>query len=254
MIDVVVAKNYWVVIPAAGTGSRMQGNIPKQYLTLGGYTVIEHTLARMSAHRVISGIVLSIAKNDSRWTASYINTLSSRLGVNIKTVIGGVERHASVLNALHALFSDQLFSGVDVHDWVLVHDAARPCVTLEDITRLIDALVDNPVGGLLGIPVADTMKKVNDRGEVVATVNRDGLWRALTPQMFRLGLLRAALMDAETQHRHVTDDASAMELAGFHPQMILGNEQNIKVTRPQDMEQALGYLQQQMKTQGENEG
>lgn len=240
MTQMTVAR-YWVVIPAAGSGSRMQAEVPKQYLSLGGSTIIEHTLMRLAQHPAIAGIVLAIAADDSRWGDETRAALSSRLGVGIETVIGGDERHVSVLNALEGLLSGQ----ADAHDWVLVHDAARPCISLDDISLLIDTVADDPVGGLLGIPVADTMKRVNDKGLVEETVCRDGLWRALTPQMFRLGLLRQALQDAASQGRHVTDDASAIELAGYRPRMVCGNEQNIKVTRPQDLELAAEYLKQQ---------
>lgn len=223
----------------------MQAGLPKQYLALGESTIIEHTLTRMAQHPAINGMVVVIAANDQRWTESYRTALRSRLEINIDTVIGGDERHVSVLNALEALLNGQLSEQADVNDWVLVHDAARPCVTLEDINCLIETVMDDAVGGLLGVPVADTMKRVNDQGQVEETVCRQGLWRALTPQMFRLGMLRQALVDAADQGRHVTDDASAMELAGYRPLMVAGNEQNIKVTRPQDMALAERYLDQQ---------
>jgi len=237
-------SRYWVVIPAAGSGSRMQVDIPKQYLSLGESTIIEQTLTRLAQHPAIAGIVLAIAADDERWHESYQAALSSRTGVAIKTVIGGTERYESVLNALDALLSGQLYPAA-AHDWVLVHDAARPCVTVTDIGYLIDTIGDDPVGGLLGIPVADTMKRVDEQGWVEQTICREGVWRALTPQMFRLGLLRQALIDAAAVGQHVTDDASAMELAGFRPRMVLGSEQNIKVTRPQDLVLAALYLQQQ---------
>jgi 2-C-methyl-D-erythritol 4-phosphate cytidylyltransferase len=144
---------------------------------------------------------------------------------------------------LNALAS--LSESADANDWVLVHDAARPCVTVEDLQHLIETLADDPVGGLLGVPVADTVKRVDDQDRVEETVSREGLWRALTPQMFRLGSLQKALRGAAARGLHVTDDASAMELAGFRPRMVAGSEQNIKVTRPQDLELAAVYLKQQ---------
>jgi len=248
--DQTTVPRYWVVIPAAGSGSRMQADRPKQYLTLGELTILEHTLMRLGQHPAIADIVLAIAADDERWNVSARTELSSRIGVSVDTVIGGAERHISVLNALEALYSGQLFSHsvkADSNDWVLIHDAARPCITLADITHLINSVADDPVGGLLGIPVADTMKRVNAEGLVEETVCRDGLWRALTPQMFRLGMLRQALLDAAAQGRHVTDDASAIELAGYRPRMVSGNEQNIKVTRPQDLDLAAAYLRQQEK-------
>jgi 2-C-methyl-D-erythritol 4-phosphate cytidylyltransferase len=246
--DQVTPPRYWVVIPAAGTGSRMLTDVPKQYLMLGDYPLIEHTLMRLAQHPDISGIVVAIAADDRRWNEAYRSALAARLGVGIATVIGGEQRHISVLNVLNALLFEQLSGLADraaAQDWVLVHDAARPCVTLADLKLLLATIANDPVGGLLGIPVADTMKRVDDQGLVEQTVCRDGLWRALTPQMFRLGPLQQALRDAAARGQHVTDDASAMELAGYRPRMVAGNEQNIKVTRPEDLELARLYLRQQ---------
>jgi len=234
------SRHYWAVIPAAGTGSRMQSDMPKQYLKLGESTLIEHALQRLARIPGLAGIVVAIAADDPRWDASCCDRLSTRLGVRVTTVTGGAQRHESVLNAL-AFLSET----ADADDWVLVHDAARPCVTIEDLQRLIETLADDPVGGLLGVPVADTVKRVDDQGRVEETVSREGLWRALTPQMFRLGTLQKALRGAAARGLHVTDDASAMELAGFHPRMVAGSEQNIKVTRPRDLELAAVYLKQQ---------
>jgi len=233
-------RRYWAVIPAAGSGTRMRSEIPKQYLTLGEFSLIEHALRRLAQIPGLAGIVVAIAADDPRWDASYCDRLSALLGIRVTTVTGGDQRHVSVLNAL-AFLSDM----AEAEDWVLVHDAARPCVTVDDLRCLIETLADDPVGGLLGVPVADTVKRVDENGLVEETVCREGLWRALTPQMFRLGPLQQALREAAARGRDVTDDASAMELAGFHPRMVAGNEQNIKVTRPQDLELAAVYLKQQ---------
>ncbi len=132
----------------------------------------------------------------------------------------------------------------DDNDRILVHDAARPCIREEDITLLIHRLGDDEVGGLLGVPVTDTLKRVAD-GRVIETIDRSSLWRALTPQMFRPGMLRDALQRAVDSGQHVTDDASAMELAGFVPKMIEGHADNIKITRPQDLRLAELYMSEQ---------
>lgn len=238
---------YWVVIPAAGTGSRMQADRPKQYLTLGQRTIIEHTLERLSSHPAISGIVVAIAQDDLYWNDAFNNQISDLIKLPVETVIGGDERSVSVTNALDALLAGSLSFKAKADDWVLVHDAARPCVTTDDIEFLISSLVNNPVGGLLGIPVADTLKRIDAHQQVQQTVSRERLWRALTPQMFRLGLLQQALCDVKAKGLAVTDDASAMELAGYSPRMVCGNEQNIKITRPQDLQLAALYLQDQEK-------
>ncbi len=239
------SPRYWVVIPAAGVGSRMQAEIPKQYLTLVGQTIIEHTLERLASHPAINGIVVAIAEHDDFWGEAFHTRFLQHLRIPTETVIGGQERFQSVNNALSALLSGQLSLQGQPDDWVLVHDAARPCVTTDDIEFLINSLADDAVGGLLGIPVADTLKRLDDHQRVQQTVSRYRLWRALTPQMFRLGLLSEALSRVNTGGAMVTDDASAMELAGHSPRMICGNEQNIKITRPQDLQLASLYLEQQ---------
>ncbi len=221
--------SYWVVIPAAGVGSRMRADRPKQYLELAGRTVIEHTIARFSSHPAIKGIVVVITDGDPYWAELNIDGLI--------TAPGGAERCHSVLNGLDAL--DGL---AGENDWVLVHDAARPCLRREDIDKLIAELSADPVGGLLGLPVADTLKRVGPGDRVEATVDRDRLWRALTPQMFRLGALRDALRQALADGFLVTDGASAMEHAGFAPRMVEGRGENIKITRPEDLSLAGLYI------------
>jgi 2-C-methyl-D-erythritol 4-phosphate cytidylyltransferase len=239
------SPRYWAVVPAAGVGARMASDRPKQYLPLGGQTIIEHTLMRLAADPAIAGIVVALAADDGYWDADFDAALRQRLPAALATVTGGAERCHSVLQALTGLLSGGLaFRGAE-HDWVLVHDAARPCIPAQDIRRLIDTLADDPVGGLLGIPVADTMKRVDEGRRVVETVCRQQLWRALTPQMFRLGPLLQALETVMAQGVTVTDDAGAMELAGFAPRMVSGDEQNIKITRPRDLALAAMYLQLQ---------
>ncbi|MCW8828564.1 MAG: 2-C-methyl-D-erythritol 4-phosphate cytidylyltransferase [Gammaproteobacteria bacterium] len=225
---------FWAVIPAAGVGKRMQADRPKQYLELHGRTVLEHTLMRFLDHPQITGVVVALTDGDPYW---------QRLALShpkLMSAPGGEERCHSVLNALQVLQQRATES-----DWVLVHDAARPCLRREDVDRLIAALTDHPVGGLLGLPVADTMKRTDAEDTVLETVPRDNLWRALTPQMFRLGELAQALESALKKGQLVTDEASAMELAGKAPKMVEGHGDNIKITRPQDLRLAELYLAEQ---------
>ena len=226
---------YWAVVPAAGVGSRMQADRPKQYLPLCGKTVIEHTLGRLASHPLIEGVVVAVSDHDAYWSA-----LNLSVYPNVFIAAGGKERCHSVANALEVL------AGLaNERDWVLVHDAARPCLHVDDIQLLITELADNPVGGLLGLPVADTVKRTDSNGRVQETVNRVNLWRALTPQMFRLGQLRDALQRATNDGFIVTDEASAMEYVGLTPQMVAGRADNLKITLPADLKLAQMYLQQQ---------
>jgi 2-C-methyl-D-erythritol 4-phosphate cytidylyltransferase len=212
----------------------MGAALPKQYLRLGDRTVLEHTLDTLLAVEELAGVVLVVAPDDSTWP-----TLQPRYAdQSLDVVQGGVERCHSVLNGLDALTGKAAAT-----DWVLVHDAARPCVRRDDIRALLDGVTADSDGGLLGVPVADTMKRVGADGRVAATVDRSGLWHALTPQMFRLEGLRAALRQAIAAHSMVTDEASAMELAGYRPRMVQGHRDNIKITLPADLELAAFYLQ-----------
>lgn len=230
-------RSYWAIIPAAGVGKRMQADRPKQYLPLGNQTVIEHTLDRLLSMPAISGAVLAISEEDAYWPA-----LDYQSDKPLLIAHGGRERSDSVLNALQLL---QQQTSASLHTvWALVHDAARPCVRTADIQRLIEQ-ASNKNGGLLALPVRDTMKRAGQNGAIDHTVEREGLWHALTPQMFRLDLLLAALSQAQQQHMVITDDASAMELAGYAPQLIEAHEDNIKITRAFDLQLAQLYLQQQ---------
>jgi 2-C-methyl-D-erythritol 4-phosphate cytidylyltransferase len=211
----------------------MGAAMPKQYLPLRGRPLIEHTLQRLVSHPAIEGIYIALAENDPWWGRTPCSSWPKVVRVN-----GARERSGSVLNALHALCDVAALS-----DWVLVHDAARPCVRREDLDLLIDTLTADPVGGLLAVPVHDTMKRSDSRGEVVETVPREHLWRAYTPQMFRLGFLRDALHAALEAHATVTDEASAVESAGHRPKLIEGHADNIKVTRPEDLELAAFFLE-----------
>ncbi len=233
-------RSLWVVIPAAGVGARMAADRPKQYLPLAGCTVLEHSLRCFSHRPRVSGIVLAVALEDAYWADLELHT-----EVPLHCVAGGEERAQSVLNALqflHALMQAEPPESQD--PWVLVHDAARPCVRAEDIDKLLSDLNDDPVGGLLAIPVRDTMKRADADGRVACTEPRAGLWHALTPQMFRLGCLKGSLEDALAQGQQVTDESSALELAGFTPRLIEGHADNIKITRPEDLALAEFFLQQ----------
>ncbi len=223
----------WAVIPAAGVGRRMGTEIPKQYLPLAGRTVIEHTVERLLLHPAIDGLYIALGEQDAWWEdTEYAGH------PDLVRVPGGAERVHSVLNALRAL---EKRAAPD--DWVLVHDAARPCVRREDISRLIERVEQGGgVGGLLGRPVHDTMKRTDSQGRIDETVARERLWHAFTPQMFRLRLLREAIEGALAAGVAVTDEASAVEWAGHAPLMIEGHPGNIKITRPGDLELAAFYL------------
>ena len=212
----------------------MSTRIPKQYLPLADKTVLEHTLDTLLSCRQLAGVVLVLSEGDGYWESIQGRYLEQPL----ETAIGGAERCHSVLNGLK-----QLAGRAREDDWVLVHDAARPCVRLSDIEKLISVLSSSTDGGLLGVPVADTMKRADSEHRITATVDRVGLWHAYTPQMFRVGRLRAALQQAIDTDLLVTDEASAMEYAGYQPRMVQGQRDNIKITVPADLELAAWYLQ-----------
>lgn len=230
-----MAVRYWAVVPAAGVGRRMGADTPKQFLPLGKQTVLEHGLESLWSALELSGLVL--VSEGHPVLASIQEHFSTH---TILRVAGGRERCHSVLNGLQALDGQ-----AHADDWVLVHDAARPCVRPGDVGRLRAELEHHPVGGLLGFPVRDTMKRINDGREVQETVDRRALWHAYTPQMFRFGLLRAALEKALADGYEVTDEASAMEHAGHRPVMVEAHADNIKITRPEDLPLAEFFLTQQ---------
>jgi 2-C-methyl-D-erythritol 4-phosphate cytidylyltransferase len=222
----------WTIVPAAGTGSRMRSAIPKQYLPLLGKTLIEQTLARLFSHAAITSVYLVLDQQDRYWPK-----LPLAQDARIVRVPGGSERCLSVMNAL-----EQIAAQADHADWVLVHDVARPCLRLDDLDRLLQTLAQDPVGGLLGVPVADTLKRTDCDGRVLATIDRQDAWRAYTPQMFRFELLYRALRQALAEGALVTDEASAIERQGLQPRMVEGHSDNIKVTVPGDLELAALYL------------
>lgn len=225
----------WAVVPAAGQGRRMGGTIPKQYLLLAGKPVLQRTVERLITHPRVRGVVVALAADDARWA-----TLPCARMVGVSTVTGGAQRCHSVLAALNAVAGHAA-----PEDWVMVHDAARPCVRAADVEALVAVAGRHPVGGLLAVPVRDTMKRAGPGNEVVATVDRAGLWHALTPQMFRIGVLRRAIEAALAAGIVVTDEAQAIEHTGLAPLLVPGHADNIKVTEPQDHALAQLYLERQ---------
>ena len=226
---------YWGIVPAAGVGKRMQADRPKQYLPLNGVTVIEQSLMRLLQVQQFAAVVVAISKEDPYWPKLAISKNS-----RIRTAAGGKERADSVLSALHSIADNAADD-----DWVLVHDAARPCITQSDVEHLIDELQNHEVGGILGQASHDTLKSVDDELVITDTVDRSKIWRAFTPQMFRYGALKTALEEAAAKGWVVTDDASALELQGKQPKMIAGRADNLKITRPEDLALAQFYLEQQ---------
>lgn len=218
---------FWVVIPAAGVGSRMQADRPKQYLALAGRAIIEHTLDCFLSHPALLGVVVVLAPDDPYWPE-----LACARDARIARADGGRERADSVLAGLQRLQA----LGAGRQDWVLVHDAARPNLAASDLERLLAELADDPVGGLLGVPARDTLKRVGGDGRVVETVDRSVIWQAYTPQMFRLGPLHEALAASLQAGAAITDEASAVEWAGRSPRLVEGRADNLKITRPEDLQ------------------
>lgn len=213
----------WCVLPAAGKGVRAGGDRPKQYQPIGGRPMIEHTLERLAAHPLVAGLVVAIAAGDRHFAAT--DTIG---GKPLLVTVGGGERSDSVLAGLLALPAS-----VGERDFVLVHDAARPCVRAADIARLVE-LAGQGEGGLLGAPLRDTLKRADAACHSIATEPREGRWRAFTPQMFRRGPLVRALRLAGEDGIVVSDEAMAMERFGVAPLLVEGSEDNIKVTTPAD--------------------
>ncbi|MBQ0719393.1 MAG: 2-C-methyl-D-erythritol 4-phosphate cytidylyltransferase [Gammaproteobacteria bacterium] len=246
---------YWLIVPAAGSGSRFGGERPKQYAPLAGRTVIEHTLERLLTLNA-EALVLALNPADSNW-----QSLAISRHPKIRSCTGGAERAESVYLALQSIASE-----ANEADWVLVHDVARPCVRVEDMRLLIETLSAHPVGGLLATPVSATLKRVGSSkdadpsesirkptsaGAVLETVARDNLWAAATPQMFRYGLLVKALQDCRDAGINPTDEAGAVEHLGLQAEIVAGHSDNLKITHGTDLalaEAVLAY--QQHETQG----
>jgi 2-C-methyl-D-erythritol 4-phosphate cytidylyltransferase len=230
----------WAIIPAAGSGTRMGTSLPKQYLSLHNETVIAITVKRLASFPAVNGIYVGIASDDSRWAT--IKYQLGHLPVPFETFIGGESRAQTVLNGINAL-ADKAHDG----DWVLVHDAARPCVRHDDIRKLVNEAGETDDGGILALPVADTVKRTDDRDRISKTISRENLWRALTPQYFPIGDLKKALTQALDEEAEITDEASAMEYIGATPRCVAGHADNIKITYPADLELAEMYLRKQKK-------
>lgn len=214
---------FHVIIPAAGVGSRMDAAIPKQYLPLGGRPIIEYCLQTFLSSSRIASVHLALSAEDDFW--SELTSVSDNRFVLHRT--GGESRADTVLNTLSAIRSQ-----VDSSDWILVHDAARPGLTVALLDHLLDSLESDAVGGLLALPLADTLKQSNAESRIQKTIPREALWQAQTPQMFRYALLKNAL---ENFNGASTDEAQAVEALGLQPKLVVGSLRNMKITYPQDI-------------------
>lgn len=228
-------KTIWAIVPAAGIGKRMLSAIPKQYLSINNKPVLQATLERLLSVPLVKGVVVALQPNDKYWSSVTLQTTKPVLCVN-----GGSERYHSVINAMLYLAEQDGFE--EEKTWVLVHDAVRPCVSVVDIENLITIATENEAGGLLAVKVRDTMKRQGNEQSVDLTVDRNGLWHALTPQCFAFKTLLLALKQAEQNGFNLTDESSAMEQAGYSPELVAGSDKNIKITRPDDLELAQYYF------------
>ena len=227
------SDRFVALVPAAGSGSRLGHALPKQYLPLCAWPMIRHTVTRLAAHPRIERVAVVLSAGDEWFDGEGWGGLLGKLQV---LRCGGETRAATVRNGVEALAAD-----FDGHAWVLVHDAARPCLSRTLLDRLIAALEHDPVGGLLALPVADTLKRADADRRVEATVPREQLWAAQTPQMFRLGLLREALAQADPAL--TTDEASAVEALGLRPRLVEGDPANLRVTYARDLLLAERFLE-----------
>lgn len=227
-----MTSRYFGLIVAAGNGSRFGGTAPKQYHALAGRPMLHHAVRGLLTAGEIETVFVVLAPDDGVFRGCDWSEFGDRLA---PLYCGGSSRHDSVLNGLVAASS-----AIDPEDWVLVHDAARPCLGKDELRRLIDTVAGEDAGGILAVPVADTLKRADDEQRIVATEARDRLWQAQTPQMFRAGLLVEALETAP----NVTDEASAIEALGLHPKLVESESTNFKVTYPQDMRLAELLLSQ----------
>lgn len=233
-------QQFIVVVPAAGVGKRMLASCPKQYLTIQNQSVLSHTINRLLSHKSIAKVIVALSDEDD-----YFADTALANNPNIIRVSGGKERVDSVLNALKIIEETQ---------WVLVHDAARPCITHDDIDKLITQCLENNSGGILSAPVVDTMKIAVENGvhaatakstRISATIDRSLLWHAFTPQMFKTNELKQAIEQALAKGLVITDEAFAIEYAGLPSLLVLGRRDNIKITRPEDLALASFYLDEQ---------
>lgn len=223
--------NYIGLVPAGGAGQRFGGPVPKQYASLGAARVIEHSVQALLADVRVARVYVVVSENDELAEVLFEGNPQVKI-----LKLAGKERVNTVLNALNHLIENMLINDTD---WVLVHDAARPGLALDDLARLIDVASEHVAGGLLAVPMPDTLKKaeVTEEGEVISrtTVPRDGIWAAQTPQMFRAQALSLALTECLYKGMAVTDEASAIEAMGISPLLIEGRLENMKITRPNDL-------------------
>lgn len=227
----------WVVIPAAGIGKRMGVDIPKQYITVCDKAIIEHTVEKFTSRNDLQGILVALSNSDQHWS-----TLELSKNNKITTVTGGEERYKSVYNALCSLKNK-----ADDDDWILVHDAVRPCITTFEIDQFIADLDHlNGIGGILALPCFETMKKANTNHEIEETIDRKFIWHAQTPQMFRYKKLFLAIEKIMNENIFITDEAMAMELAGYKPMLIQGTHSNIKITDQNDLKYLESFLRQEI--------
>jgi 2-C-methyl-D-erythritol 4-phosphate cytidylyltransferase len=218
-------SRYFAVIPAAGTGSRMGGTLPKQYLAIGDRPLLHFAVARLCTHPTIDRVYVILASDDRRFETYDWKPFAAKLA---PLYVGGDARAATVLNAL-----ERISGQANADDWILVHDAARPCLSAQLLDRLIDEVGDDRSGGLLAVPVADTLKRADGDCRSIRTESRTGLWQAQTPQMFRYDVLLRALRSCELAQ--VTDEAAAVEALGLKPKLVQSDTTNLKVTHAQDL-------------------
>jgi 2-C-methyl-D-erythritol 4-phosphate cytidylyltransferase len=234
---IALPQQFVVIVPAAGAGKRMLANCPKQYLTIDNKTILEHTVERLLSHPLVNKVIIALSDNDE-----YFPRTSLVNNKNIQTVIGGKERVDSVLAGLKVI-------DTECYAWVLVHDAARPCVSHDDISNLMKACIEKQTGGLLASPVRDTMKRSfsGDLAEqqVLKTVVRENLWHALTPQMFKVKALKEAIINGLSQDAEITDESSAIEFANLPSLLVWASSENIKITHPDDLALAAFFLAKQ---------
>ena len=228
--------NNFALIPAAGYGARMGNQLPKQYLTLAGQPMIYHAIRTFCESSQIKRVFIVLSPQDPEWKKYDWSTFSDKLSV---FHCGGETRAESVLNGLNAAAGR---FAIESSDWILVHDAARPLLTQSQLGQLIDELADDAVGGLLAVPVADTLKRSGPNARVLQTEPRENLWQAQTPQMFRYEMLLQALNNVA--ELSITDDASAIEAMGYHPKLVHNKSDNFKITYPQDLALAELIMQQ----------
>jgi 2-C-methyl-D-erythritol 4-phosphate cytidylyltransferase len=231
-------KRIWAIIPASGIGQRMRSDRPKQYLSFCNKTVIEHSLDRLLSCDQVSGAILVLRQDDEYWEKLQYTTDKP-----LFITEGGAQRQDSVINGLLKLH--EVDTGACL---AMVHDAVRPLVKPQDLSSLIKAVDQNNNGAILAAPIADTLKRADESGCITQTLDRKGLWRAFTPQLFDSNLLLGALQEAKANNQQMTDDAAAMEAIGYQPQLVECSSDNIKITRPEDLLLAeLIWKQQQIK-------